>query len=174
MRKVIFLIGLCLTLISVAAKADSVPSYVSRYVKDAAPVGEGRMSYMFWELYDATLYASQGEFKKGKPFALSLKYLRPIEGRKIADTSAEEIRRQGRANEYKIAAWHEQMRRIFPDVNEQTTLTGIYQPGRGVTFYQNDVRVGVIQDDEFGKNFFDIWLGPQTRAPDLRRALMGA
>jgi hypothetical protein len=157
-----------------ATTQDNVPSYIQKNIPDASPVGSGRLRYMFWDVYDATLFAPQGDFKKDKPFALSLKYLRPLEGRDIADTSAEEIRRQGNVSEIKIAAWHEQMVKIFPSVNTNSVITGLYLPGKGTLFFANGKAAGSIMDDEFSRAFFNIWLGPKTRAPELRRSLTGA
>ena len=68
---------------------------ITSYVPSAQKVGEGRLTYLFWDVYDATLYAPEGSWKEGKPFALKLSYLRAIEGKQIADRSAEEIRNQG-------------------------------------------------------------------------------
>ena len=100
---------------------------VSRYVPDAEKVGEGRLTVMVWDVYDASLYAPKGEWEEDKPFALKLTYLRDIKGKKIADRTIEEIRKQGFDDEVKLADWHAQLIRIFPDVNEDTSLVGIYK-----------------------------------------------
>ena len=39
-------------------------------------LGEGRLRVLFWEIYDASLYATNGVYDPEKPFALSLTYLR--------------------------------------------------------------------------------------------------
>ena len=58
--------------------------YISQYVPEAEKVGAGRLSVMIWDVYDAALYAPQGQFNENKPFALELTYLRHIPGEKIA------------------------------------------------------------------------------------------
>ena len=98
--------------------------HIKNYVPEAQKVGHGRLTYLFWDVYDATLFAPQGDFANSKPFALQLSYLRDIEGKKIADRSAEEMRTQGITDEVKLAAWHSQMREIFPDVAEGSSLPG--------------------------------------------------
>lgn len=147
---------------------------ISINVPAAEQVGKGRMSVMFWDLYDAVLYAPGGQWKKGEPFALSLTYLRDIDGKAIADRSAEEIRNLGFRDEYKLAAWHGQMRNIFPDVKEGTTLTGIYNKRQESIFYHQGKEIGRIRDPEFGRYFFNIWLSQKTSAPELRAQLLGA
>lgn len=157
---------------------SAVPTYaidhLRTYVPGAQKVGEGRLTYLLWDVYDAALYAPRGKWSHDKPFALRLSYLRPIKGKKIADRSAEEIRGQGFTDEIKIAAWHAQMKKIFPDVNEGVSLTGVYTQMGETVFYRNNTEIGRIKDPEFSKVFFDIWLNEKTTAPDLRRKLLGA
>ena len=151
------------------SQADSFQSYVP----EAQKVGEGRLTYLFWDVYDAELYAPKGSLSLDKPFALKLSYLRPIPGKKIADRSIEEMRAQGVEDEIKLATWHEQMNRIFPDVDQGVDLTGVYTSKGETVFYQGSTVIGKIKDKEFSRAFFDIWLSEQTSAPDLRKKLLG-
>jgi len=147
--------------------------YINVYVPNAEKVGQGRLSYMLWDVYDATLYAPDGDWQSDKPFALQLSYLRDIPGKKIADRSVEEIRAQGFADEVRLAGWHTQMRSIFPNVREGLSLTGVYTNTAETVFYEDNKEIGRVKDPEFGRQFFNIWLSPQTSAPDLRRKLLG-
>ena len=164
---------LLVSIILLAASATaSAADYVRNYVPDMDVVGEGRLTYLFWDVYDATLRAPGGQWQQNAPFALSLSYLRDISGEDIADRSAEEMRNIGVDDEVKIARWHSQMRDIFPNVTEGDTLTGIYTQGRDSVFYLNGQAIGRIQDPEFGRAFFDIWLSQETSSPDLRSKLL--
>lgn len=160
---------LCMLFAIPASASDDI----SKYIPDASKVGSGRLSVVFWDVYDATLYAPKGTWDAAQPFALSIEYMRTIDGVDIADRSAEEIRKLGYTNEVKLAAWHSQMRSFFPDVTPGTELTGVYKPGKQTVFYHNGKHVGAIRDPEFGKWFFDIWLSEQTPEPKLRAALLG-
>lgn len=142
-------------------------------IPDAEIVGEGRFSYLFWDLYDASLHAPDGNWNNNKPYALKLRYLRNLDGHKIADRSAEEIRRQGFNDEAKLAAWHSQMKNIFPDVSKGTEIIGIHVPGEETRFYLGTSEIGLIKDPKFGKWFFGIWLSEKTSAPELRTSLLG-
>lgn len=148
--------------------------HIRGFVPEAQKVGEGRLSYLFWDVYDATLYAPEGEWQVDRPFALQLSYLREIEGKKIADRSVEEIREQGFTDEVKLATWHAQMRKIFPNVDKGMTLTGVYTGNGETVFYHDNEEVGRIKSSEFSRAFFNIWLSEDTSAPDLRRKLLGA
>lgn len=162
----VFIIGLLLCL---PVQASDSPSYLT----DAQKVGEGRLTYLLWDVYDARLYAPDGQWDENEPFALTLHYLRSLKGEAIADRSVEEMRKQGFEDEVKLAAWHSQMRNIFPDVENGTELTGLYTPGEPTRFYQNGKLMGAVQDAEFGQWFFDIWLSEQTTEPELRIQLLG-
>ncbi|MFN7114676.1 MAG: chalcone isomerase family protein [Alphaproteobacteria bacterium] len=149
------------------------PAYVKDEITDAAHVGGGRLTVMVWDVYDAALFAPGGVYSEEKPFALRLSYLRKLQGRKIADKSSEEIRRQGFKDEIRLAIWHRQMRSIFPDVDKGTSLTGIRRKDGSVAFYHDGKIAGVIDDPDFAPHFFGIWLAADTSAPALRQALTG-
>jgi len=170
MRKILFFIAVILMLNAAPAFALD---YIEKRIPDAKTVGEGRMTYMLWDVYDAKLFAPQGRFNEEKPFALSLTYLRNIDGKKIADSSVEEIRRLGFKDEVRLATWHTQMRNIFPDVAEGVRLTGLYNDNGESIFFKNGAEVGRIKDKEFGPYFFNIWFDEETRDPNLRANLLG-
>jgi len=144
-----------------------------RHVPDAELVGEGRLKYLFWSVFDAALYAPDGIWSADQPFALSLSYLRDLEGEGIVEASIDEIREQGMADQAILERWRDEMTAIFPDVDDQTTLTGIVDDNSHTQFYQNGELVGTISDPAFSRYFFNIWLGEQTSEPKLRRQLLG-
>lgn len=163
------LVFLVLCTAGVDAHASGV---VKQHIPDAQPVGSGTLSVVFWKVYDATLYAPKGVWVPHKPFALTLTYHREIEGRDIADRTAEEIGKLGFKDDQAIRNWQEQMRSIFPDVRPGTEITGISLPGHPTLFYRDDVLLGQINDPRFGKWFFDIWLSENTTEPELRNQLL--
>ena len=146
---------------------------IQQHVPDAKRVGAGRMRVWFWSVYDATLYAPDGKWRADRPYALKLDYLRALNGKAIADRSAEEIRKLGFKDELRLARWQAHMRNIFPDVDEGKSLIGIYHPKFGTSFYDGRRKIGHMPDREFGRWFFGIWLSKKTSAPDLRAQLLG-
>ncbi len=161
-----------------AADATAAPltdeQVAARYVPDAAVTGAVQMTFMLWKVYIATLYAPGGAWQEDEPFALSLAYQRKLRGKDIAKRSVKEMRGQGFDDELKLAAWHEEMQKIFPDVDENTTLTGVRDARGHAVFYHNGVRVGIIEDPAFSYWFFGIWLHEKTSEPALRKKLLGA
>jgi hypothetical protein len=148
--------------------------YIMAHIPNPQPVGTARLSIFMMDIYDATLLAQGGKWQPGDPLALQLRYLRELKGNKIADRSVEEMRSIGITDEVKLAAWHTQMRRIFPDVREGMTLTGILTPKGESIFLRDGQEIGRIIDPDFGKAFFGIWLSEKTSAPDLRQKLLGS
>ncbi len=170
MRLKTFVMALALLVsCGIAQAADTVV----KAVPNAAVVGRGVLTYAFWDVYQATLYAPEGKWQPSQPFALSLEYFREIKGKAIADRSIQEMRKQGFKDEVKLAAWNAQLKAIFPNVKDGTVLSAVYVPGQYTAFYNGADKIGTIKGDEFGRLFFGIWLDERTSAPDLRRALLG-
>lgn len=147
--------------------------YWGDYIPNAQKVGEGRMSYLMFDLYDAALYASEGALGSSKPFALKLSYLRALKGDKIADRSKIEMQKQNRWSDQQLDLWHQKMLQIFPDVDQGDELTGVYTRSGKTLFFKAGKEIGTINDPDFGLAFFDIWLSEKTSAPDLRKKLLG-
>ena len=110
--------GLCF---SVQATSNLVEEIVSKYVPLARQVGDVRMKYLWFDVYDVALYASEGKFFADDSFALQLDYLRDLSGEKIAERSIKEIRLQGFNDELKLTAWLNQMKAVFPDIKKGDT-----------------------------------------------------
>jgi hypothetical protein len=142
-------------------------------IPDAEQVGEGRLTFLFWSVFDAALYAPGGVWSEEKPFALSLSYLRALDGASIVEASIDEMRAQGMKDEAVLERWRREMAAIFLDVDDQTTLTGIADQNGHALFYRNGAPVGTIRDPEFSRRFFNIWLGEKTSEPELRTQLIG-
>jgi len=142
-------------------------------VPNAKLVGEARYKYLLWSVFDAKLYAPNGQLQKGAPFALQLTYLRDFSDRDLAKQSVDEMRKQGFRNEVKLAAWYREMERIFPSVKKGTSITGIHAPGQGAHFYLNSQFLGTVKDQEFSNRFFSIWLAPKANDQSFRRKLLG-
>jgi hypothetical protein len=142
-------------------------------IPDAELVGEGRLKYLFWSVFDAALYAPGGVWSEEKPFALSLSYLRDLDGESIVEASVDEMRAQGMKDEATLERWRQEMAAIFLDVDDQTTLTGIADQNGHTLFYRNGELAGVVRDPEFSRRFFNIWLGERTSEPELRTQLIG-
>jgi hypothetical protein len=166
-----YIISLLLS-ISYGAKAVTTVG-ISDWVPQAKLVGQARMTYLFWDVYDARLYAADGQWQASAPFALELSYLRDLEGKAIAKRSVEEIRKQGFTDEATLARWYQQLSRILPNVKNGTRLTGVVDQQQITRFYLDGLPLAEVNDPLFSTWFFNIWLSEATSEPKLRAQLLG-
>ncbi len=164
-----------LSITDAAASLAALPAPVHAYVDDARLSGEGRLTWFGLHVYDARLFVPPG-FDARDPtahrFVLELTYARRLSGRSIADTSRDELARLGYGSESDRERWHRAMARIFPDVDKGRRIAGVNLPGRGARFYVDGRFAGAIEEAEFARGFFAIWLDARTRAPALRASLL--
>lgn len=165
-RTALALIGL---LVAWAVHASPLPQ-----LADYEAVGTATMRYFGFRIYDATLWSPGGTWSAGRPFALELRYARSFDGASIARRSIEEMQSQRPYPKADLARWEQKMRAVFPDVKEGDRLIGVRIPGLGAAFYNSTRKLGQIDDEAFADAFFNIWLHPSTRAPELRAKLLGA
>jgi Chalcone isomerase-like len=138
--------------------------------------GGGSLTFLGIHIYDGYYYAPPSMaagWSISDPFAMQLVYRRHLVGQKIADRSVEEIAKMGYGTREQRTLWGDAMRRIFPDVNAGDHLTGVNVPQQGVRYFYNGKAIGAIDDPEFAKAFFAMWLDPRTSEPELRRKLLG-
>ena len=138
-------------------------------------VGAGRMRYLLWDVFDATLWAQAG-FRGAQyfehAFALELRYLRKLSAASLVESSLQEMRRIGTLESNKEAQWAAAMQSAFTDVLPGDRITGVHLPGVGARFYFNGRLRAKVDDVGFSRSFFGIWLGPSTSEPRLRSALL--
>lgn len=154
-----------------ALSAASAP--VKSELDNPQVVGEGKFTYYFWDVYNATLYAPDGNWNNNGAFALNLEYLRDFEGKKIAKRSIEEMRKQGMTDEDLLEQWRQKMEEIFPDVSDGDSITGVATREKTTRFFLNSDFIGEVADASFTEHFFNIWLGKKTSEPELRDKLIG-
>jgi Chalcone isomerase-like len=159
-----------------AAAQVAAPAEVGALWPQARLVGSGRLRYMGFRVYDSRLWspaALTADSWAGQPFALELVYARALQGALIASRSLVEMRRQGQPDEATSERWLAAMTASFPDVKEGDRLTGVHLPADGARIFHNGSLKGEWREQAFARQFFGIWLSPQTSEPALREALLG-
>ncbi|MDM5136196.1 chalcone isomerase family protein [Aeromonas salmonicida] len=138
------------------------------------PVGQGEMNWLWFKLYDATLYSQSGRYQPGHyPQALTLTYARDIERDDLLTATAEEWQRLGLGSETQRQQWLGQLAAFWPDVAAGDTLT-FYVDEAGVGhFWWQDKPLGTLTDPQFAVAFLAIWLADNSRDPALTRRLRG-
>jgi hypothetical protein len=144
-------------------------------VQPAKLVGEGDFSVLGFRLYRAQLWGEHTPIDYDERFALHIVYARGIRRERLADTGIGEIKRLADAplSAPTLARWRADMMQAFVDVVAGDELSAVYLPDKGVRFYAGERMTGEFDDPAFARAFFGIWLDPATRAPALRRQLLG-
>lgn len=167
------LFAVLLTLSYISEGAASMPQPINKHIPQAELVGEGKMTFMFWDVYDAQLFAPEGDFQDSPPYALTLTYLRDFSGEDIAERSVKEMKKQGFDDTQALDEWLNTMSEIFPDVAKGEKLTGVFKQDGTTEFFKNDESIGTVENQAFGEQFFAIWLNEKTSDPSLRKKLLG-
>ncbi|MEO8303003.1 MAG: chalcone isomerase family protein [Betaproteobacteria bacterium] len=157
----------------VATAAPPLPSAVTALAPGLLFQGGGEMTFFGFAIYDGWYWSPIRGFSIQHPLALDLEYKRNLEGKAIAARSVEEITKLALGTAEERVRWGELMRRIFPDVAKGDRLTGLSLPPGTVRFFHNGRAIGEIDDRDFARAFFGIWLDPATSRPDFRRRLLG-
>lgn len=161
----------------------SVPPELAGPWPQARLVGRARLRVFGLHVYDARLWAPPAAAPDAlaldwpaQPFALELQYARRFEGPRIAERSLQEMRRQAAIAPEQADRWLATMTSTFPDVRDGDRLTGLHQPGGDTSrarFFLNGQPRSEWTDAALVRQFFGIWLAPQTSEPALRAALLG-
>jgi hypothetical protein len=171
---ILSLLARALLVLTVVAAPWSLSSdFKVAALEDMNLIGEARMEVLFWDVYDARLYAPSNSWSPEQPFALVLTYLLDLKGERIAERSIQEIRKQGFDDELTLARWYEMLAGIIPDVGDGDEIVGVSDSLGHTRFYLNGELIGEIREPEFTDRFFGIWLSELTSDPELRRNLLG-
>jgi hypothetical protein len=136
-------------------------------------VGEARLKVMFWSVYDSRLFTTDGAYRPGtRPLRLEIEYLLDISAQNLIKRTAQEWQAMGRQQPAQ-GQWLEQLAALWPDVRKGDVLTLEIAENERATFYHNGQRLGTMDDADFGQQFIDIWLSPESTRPELRLALIG-
>lgn len=135
-------------------------------------VGQAKMEYLFWDVYNAKLETPTGHYVFGQhPTKLTLTYLRDFSAKDIVKATNEQWQHLG--FDEMVGAFDSQLLDLWPDIKENDSLSfETNQQGIG-TFYFNNEKLGAIEDERFADNFLAIWLSADTTEPSLRKQLIG-
>jgi hypothetical protein len=138
-------------------------------------LGSGEFRRFGISIYHATLWVSDTSVPTAMPappYALALEYRLAIASHRLAEASIAEMRALLGEGEHRLADWGARLAAIFPDVARGDRIVGIHRP-EGARFHHNDRWLADVDDPDFARAFFGIWLDSRTSAPALRTSLLG-
>jgi hypothetical protein len=136
-------------------------------------VGETRLSVWFWDVYDAELRTDTGAFENAEQRALQLSYLRDIQAKDLVETTAEEWQRLGITLSAEHEQWLQELREMWPNVNEGDCITLLETEQGHAKFYGPKGELGEIASAQFTDDFLAIWLDENSRFKKERNQLIG-
>ncbi len=155
----------------VAADADAAEG---RGAENLEVVGEGEYRWFGLQVYHASFATETGRFSDWtdtQRARFEIYYHRDVPSSRLVEIAREEWDRLGIEAP---ARWFGWLRQVLPDVREGDTLACLVLPDERTVFYHNGEKTGEVAEPEFGPAFLSIWLHPEAKAADLRRALLGA
>ncbi len=176
---------LCLLLCCVGASAQA---HANPLLPGSRLQGEATLRYFGLRVYHAKLWTladfsanpksnppsnPTADQRPDQPLLLELEYLRELKGEQIAERSLKEMQRGKSISPEQAERWLNAMKRFFPDVKAGDRIAGELLPGQGARFWHNLRPTGQLNDADFARSFFGIWLSPSTSEPDMRQALLG-
>lgn len=169
LRSLFISVTFCVAILPVSSVANTLAGQPVALKK----CGEARLTVMFWDVYDSTLYAPQGEYRPGvRPLRLEIRYLRNIKAKDLVKQTQKEWQAQGVMSP-QHSKWLTQLSDFWPDVTDNDVISFDIDAAGASTFSFNGAVVGQINDTQFGEDFAGIWLAPTTTRPELRAALIG-
>jgi len=171
------LVALALTAVAqpavAAFEAPPLPPAITALAPSLRLQGGGELTFFGFAVYDGWYWSPVRGFSLEHPLVLDLHYKRNLDGDAIAARSVEEIAKLGLGTQEQRRRWGEAMRRLFPDVARGDRLTGVSLPPGTARFFHNGRPIGEIDDRDFARAFFGIWLDPRTSRPEYRKRLLG-
>ncbi|MEJ2764872.1 chalcone isomerase family protein [Photobacterium sp. MCCC 1A19761] len=148
------------------------PSFAMTPWQSWPAVGDARLTWGPWVIYDSELRTPSGEYlPEMEELALVIKYQREIDQEDLLEATDEQWLHLG-ISANKRQRWLARLAEIWPDVRKGDRLIFVVNREGGI-FYQDNRMIGTVRDKEMSLAFIQIWLSPRTAYPKLRRQLIG-
>jgi hypothetical protein len=159
-------------LLLAAAPAFAAPAEIAGTIHAASPYGQAKASALFMTAYKAALWTDAPSWSMDAPFALSITYAMSFDTDDLVSRTIKEMKHVDPSfGDAEVAKATPQLNKAFPPVKSGDTITALYVPGKPVRFWRDGKRTGRL-DAAYAKDFFGIWLSPQTSDSGMRSDLL--
>lgn len=104
---------------------------------------------------------------------LVMRFVRDVDHDKIVEAWHDGFAGNATVAVAKLKPYIDRLDAWTPSFSDGDTLTFTYVPGSGVTVEYNGKVKGVINDADFARSLFAIWLGKKPPTGDLKKGLLG-
>ena len=170
MRKTLLALATAAVL-ALPASASTRPMELGTTITATQPYGSGKLTWLVFTAYDATLWTDAPQWSMNAPFALTLSYRMGFSTQELVERTIDEMEKVAPSSNshQRFAA---PLTKAFPSVKDGERITALYVPGQPVRFYHNGRATSEIADAGFAEPFFGVWFSPRTSEPRLREALL--
>ncbi len=154
---------------SSAAAVDSIAG------TEVALRGSGRLSWMWYDIYDVELHLPSGASvdPSTQPCRLTFRYLRAFTAAELAKATTSTVRERmpGTARE-EVEQGLAAINALWPAVAKGDVLVLTAVPGKGIGVACNGRELGVVPGAIFAQVLFSIWLGDDPVDSGLKQRLL--
>lgn len=131
------------------------------------------------DVYVAGLYLEQASSDAPQIIAsnqvkvIVLRFVRDVGRKDIVKAWSDGFRGNATVQVTKIQPMIDRLNSWMPGFRKGDTLAFSYVPGEGLAVDINQVRKGVLNDADFARSLFAIWLGPKPPTGPLKRGMLG-
>jgi len=159
--------------VTAAIPAHAAPPEIADVIKSGKPYGEGHMNFLFIKAYNARLWTDAPSWSIDTPFAMEITYGMGFDTDDLVERTIKEMKTvDPQIGDAEVARLTPELNKVYPPVKSGDRLVALYVPGKPVMFSHNGEPTGSIAGDSFARDFFGIWLSPNTSAPSLRKDLL--
>ena len=124
---------------------------------DLQVVGEARLKFLFWQVYDSTLFSNSGTYKELEPnLALKISYRRKISAEQLIRRTREEWQKMSLLSS-QTEEWLLSLEAILPDVDKGDLVILKVDEELASNFYFNGSFIGRLGSPAFTQAFLNIW-----------------
>jgi len=158
---------LCTSLPALAA-----PPEIASAIKADKPYGEGHMTFLFIKAYNARFWTDAAGWSMETPCAMEITYGMGFDTSDLVERTIKEMKNVDPGlGDAEVAKLTPQLDKVYPAVKSGDRLMALYAPGKPIAFFHNGTLTGSI-DNAYAKDFFGLWLLPNTSSPSLRAKLL--
>jgi len=137
------------------------------------PLGRGRHTLWGVRVYEATLWIVGDQFAPVEPHALDVEPAKSVAADTLVTTATKEMTRLNLGDKARLAAWHQEMKRLMPNVKAGDQIVIFCPPDGRTLLYYNGRSQGEAEDTTLCPAIMNVWLHPESRSKELRDSLLG-
>jgi hypothetical protein len=150
----------------------AAPPEIAGVIKADKPYGEGHMNFLFINAYNARFWTDAAGWSLDTPHAMEITYGMGFDTSDLTERTIKEMKNVDPGlSDAEVSKLTPQLNKVYPAVKSGDRLMALYVPGKPVAFFYNGTPTGSI-DNTYAKDFFGLWLLPNTSSTSLRAKLL--